>query len=61
MEDDLKKNKKGRRPQKKMKMEDDLNNFFEKLEWRPQKIGRRPQEMKNERRPQKNGRWPQSQ
>ena len=32
MEDNLKINKNGRQPQKKMKMEDDLNYFFEKLE-----------------------------
>ena len=49
MEDDLKKSKKlkttskkiknGRRPQNKMKMEDDLT-FFEKLKWQPKKNGR---------------------
>ena len=36
MEDDLKINKNGRRPQQKMEMEDTLN-FFLKLKWRPQK------------------------
>ena len=43
-------------------MEDDLTFCWKKLEWRPQKNGRRPQQKieKNGRRPQtKNGRWPQ--
>ena len=42
MQDDLKKN---------VQMEDDLNFYFEKLEWRPKKNGRRL--GKNGRRPQK--------
>ena len=43
MQDDLKKN---------VQMEDDLNFYFEKLEWWPQKNARRV--GKNGRRPQKN-------
>ena len=42
MQDDLKQN---------FKIEDDLNFYFEKLEWQPQKNGRRL--GKNGRRPQK--------
>ena len=44
MEDDLKKNKNGRQPQKRTKMEEDL--IFLKLEWRPKRKGKWPQ--KNE-------------
>ena len=43
-----------------MKMEDDLNNFFEKLEWRHQKNGRQPQNKieDNLKKNEKNGRRP---
>ena len=43
MKNDLKKNEKWKMTSKKMKMEDDLNYFFEKLERRPQTNGRQPQ------------------
>ena len=46
MEDDLKKNENGRRPHKKMKMEDELNCFWKSKNTLIVDTGRRPQFLK---------------